>query len=84
MIIERIFVLQTKHMTKATYYGAYLSNPVFNTPGYTDGSRAWCVMYRVGGYMYDRFFNDCPFCIKRQIAVKQAAERMALKTNNSL
>lgn len=46
------------------YYGAYLGTPNKN------GNRLWWLMYKAGGYMYDRQFADCPFSVKRQFAVK--------------
>jgi hypothetical protein len=50
--------------TKASYYGAYLGGNA------GDSNRQWWVMYRVGGYMYDRLFKDCPFSVKREIVMK--------------
>lgn len=57
-------------MIQAKYYGAYLSSPMYNVSGVENGKRMWMVMYKIGGYMYDRLFNDCPFSVKRQIVEK--------------
>ena len=50
---------------KPEYYGSYLSG------SNGDKNRQWIVMYRYRGCMYDRAFNQCPFSIKRQIALKK-------------
>jgi hypothetical protein len=62
--------IKSEIMKQANYYGAYLGSPMHNVPGVPDGKRMWMVYYRVGNYMYDRLFADCPYSVKRQIVTK--------------